>query len=178
MLPSEELVGRRRPKDPPNYDVVLSGFLNGNGDPVGRGNPSERWLIPAFTKIRKEGLIRLGVRICLGGRPGPNDGIWYLKDGDAPITKARAASERVRRSRDEISEWNRDLMTAVRMVRARAEVLKIIRDRFGSDEEAESWMDNDPVPGMGGSTASDLIREGRKDAVIEYVTAADAGIFF
>lgn len=175
-LPSEVLVGRRRPKDPSHYDTLLAGFINEKGEPVGRTNPSDRWLIPAFTKLRKEGLIRMGMRMGFGGRPGPTDGIWYLRDGEVVLEKARAAKERVSLSQEEILRWHRDFMTAHKVARARASVRSVIIERFGSPEEADAWMSTEAVPGFGEMTADDLISAGRADEVLDHVRAVDAGV--
>ncbi|MFG6080312.1 hypothetical protein ACEUZ9_000862 [Paracoccus litorisediminis] len=116
LLPSEIMVGRRRPKEPGHADVMLAGFLRADGTSCGRSNPAERYLVPAFTKLRKEGLIRCGLRLSFGGRPGPSDGIWYLTErGEAA---AVPAAERVRVARAEIAAWTADLMAAHRKIRA------------------------------------------------------------
>lgn len=176
-LPSEILVGRRRPKDATYRDQLLAGFLNDDGRPVGRVNPSDRWLIPAFTKLRREGLISLGVRIGLGRRPGPLDGIWHLRDGDRPLAEAMAAKARVEETREAARVWAVELVAAIKAQQKAEKARAAITTRFSDPEQAQAWMSGVPVPGFGEKTANDLIREGRADEVLDHVKSVEAGVF-
>lgn len=115
LTPSEELVGRRLPALPSARDRLLAGFLNGDGKPVGRANPAclaERDLVAAHTKLRKEGLIRMGLRLSLGGPLQKNDGIWYLRDGESALQEAQAARGRVSARDEARKRWARDFRAA------------------------------------------------------------------
>lgn len=117
MTWSEQLVGRRLPPEPSYRDQILAGFIKEDGEQCGRMNPGDRWLMPAFTKIRNEGLVRMGLAMSFGGRRGKLDGIWYLRDGEKPLAEARAAKERVREARDARQQWSRDFHEAYRAKR-------------------------------------------------------------
>lgn len=49
--------------------------------------------------------------------------------------------------------------------------------RFGSAEEAMKWYAEEPLPGLSGATAMQLVAEGRLHDVLAYIDAADAGGF-
>ncbi|WID95155.1 DUF2384 domain-containing protein [Bosea vestrisii] len=54
-------------------------------------------------------------------------------------------------------------------------ILSIIEPRFAS-AAAYAWFRSEPLKGLSGLTAVQLIAEGRAEAVLEYVEAIDAGI--
>lgn len=119
MTFSERLVGRRKPADPSHFTELMAGFVKPDGTLCGRSNPSDRWMVPAFTKARKEGLIRMGMRMGFGGRPGPRDGIWYLTERGEPV--ARECRKDFDEKRAEITAWARDVTAALRARKAAPE---------------------------------------------------------
>ena len=115
LTPSERLVGRRLPALPSARDQLLSGFLDAEGNPVGRATPSgaaERDLVSAHAKLRKERLIHMGLRISFGGPLRKNDGIWYLREGEKPLQEARAARARIIARDEARKQWVRDFRAA------------------------------------------------------------------
>lgn len=55
-------------------------------------------------------------------------------------------------------------------------VLKVLRHRFSTTEDARHWMESGKVPGYGDRSAMDLIAEGHADWVCEVIEALDAGV--
>ena len=47
----------------------------------------------------------------------------------------------------------------------------------GSKDRAAIWFEQQPIPGWGGKTACDLVREGKADKVLAYLKATRAGVF-
>jgi len=64
-----------------------------------------------------------------------------------------------------------------RRLRELVEVLNKVEPRFGSELMAYAWYRSEPLPGFDGRTAMQLVREGRAQQVLEYIDAADAGVF-
>lgn len=56
-------------------------------------------------------------------------------------------------------------------------VLDRVMPRFGSAEEAMKWYAEEPLPGLSGATAMQLVAEGRLHDVLAYIDAVDAGGF-
>lgn len=109
-LPSEEIVGRPKPKDASYRDQILAGHVKSDGSFCGRTNPSERWLIPAFTRLQKDGMLRMGIGLSFGARRGKKDGIWYLTErGEKEAVIAR---ERVDAAKSATRAWSEDLVRA------------------------------------------------------------------
>lgn len=63
-----------------------------------------------------------------------------------------------------------------RRLREMVEVLNKVEPRFGSALIAYAWYRSEPLPGFGGRTAMQLVREGRAGDVLDYVDAVDAGV--
>ena len=57
------------------------------------------------------------------------------------------------------------------------EMLSRIGGRFESRREAEEWYREQPLPGLSGSTAMELVEQGRGAELIEYLAAVDAGVY-
>lgn len=64
-----------------------------------------------------------------------------------------------------------------RRLRELVEVLNKVEPRFGSPLMAYAWYRSEPLPGFGGSTAMQLVQEGKAQQVLEYIDAVDAGVF-
>jgi len=57
------------------------------------------------------------------------------------------------------------------------DVLQVIEPRFGSAQRAYAWYQLEPLPGLGGRTAMQLVEENRAREVLEYLDAVDAGVY-
>lgn len=57
------------------------------------------------------------------------------------------------------------------------EFLKSIEQRFGSPAAARAWFETEPLPGFGGATAQQLVAAGRVSDLLDFISAADAGIY-
>ena len=117
MTPAEQLVGRRLPPHPTYFEQIMSSFVRADGTFCGKLEPAESWLRPAHRKARKEGLIKLGVRIEFG--KGPAAGLYYLTDkGKEVATGARATCVEKRAAR---AAWGVDFQAAWQAQRAAAQ---------------------------------------------------------
>ena len=63
-----------------------------------------------------------------------------------------------------------------RRLREMVEILNKVEPRFGSALLAYAWFRSEPLPGFGGQTAMQLVREGKADEVLEMIDAVDAGV--
>ena len=53
------------------------------------------------------------------------------------------------------------------------------RERLGRRECRAAWLElyrSEPLPGFGGQTAMQLVRDGKADEVLEMIDAVDAGV--
>lgn len=133
FTPSEQLVGRKIPKEPSYRDLLLAGYLKGDGTPCGRMTPGDRWLTAAHRNLRKFGLIRSSVQVSLmGGRP---TNIWHLTEKG--LVEARGAVDRVLASREARRAWSQDFLDARRAAMAKARA---------ADPEGEPDGDREPDP--------------------------------
>ncbi|MDE0699063.1 MAG: MbcA/ParS/Xre antitoxin family protein [Boseongicola sp.] len=57
------------------------------------------------------------------------------------------------------------------------EPLEVVEPRFGSELTAYAWFRSEPLPGLDGRTAMQLVQEGKAGQVLEYIDAVDAGVF-
>lgn len=119
MTPAEQMVGRKMPKEANYRDQLLAGYVKPDGTFCGRSNPNERWFAPAFSKIKKELLIRMGLRISFGGRLGKNDGVWYLTEKGQK--EAVLAAERVQAIKAARQAWVKDFQAARKATKATTE---------------------------------------------------------
>ena len=63
-----------------------------------------------------------------------------------------------------------------RRLRQMVEVLNKAEPRFGSALIAYAWYRSEPLAGLGGLTAMELVRQGNAAEVMEYVDAVEAGL--
>ena len=63
-----------------------------------------------------------------------------------------------------------------RRLRQMVEILNKVEPRFGSALLAYAWYRSEPLPGFGGQTAMQLVRDGKADEVLEMIDAVDAGV--
>lgn len=63
-----------------------------------------------------------------------------------------------------------------RRLREMVEVLNKVEPRFGSALLAYAWYRSEPLPGFGGQTAMQLVRQGQAEQVLELIDAVDAGV--
>jgi len=116
FTPSEQLVGRKIPKEASYQDLLLAGHLTEDGSPCGRMTPGDRWLTAPHRGLRKSGLIRSSIQVSLlGGRPA---NIWHLTEKG--LVEAREAADRVRTAREARHAWSRDFLEARRVAMAAA----------------------------------------------------------
>ncbi|WP_457659614.1 hypothetical protein [Sinorhizobium medicae] len=94
---SEELVRRPVPKDSPYIDQIMAGYVRDDGTFCGRMEPSDRWLRPAFAKIKRRGWIEASFGFGKGAV------IFFLSDRGKP--EALAAKERVKAVREARRQW-------------------------------------------------------------------------
>lgn len=109
----------------------------------------------------------------------------YADDGlFAPRRMAetlRTTSEEIARSaglgKDAIQRKDRIVSSRTqRRLREMVEVLNKVEPRFGSALMAYAWYRSEPLPGLSGQTAMQLVRRGRADDVLDYIDALDAGV--
>jgi len=53
----------------------------------------------------------------------------------------------------------------------------VIEPRFVSAQLAYAWYQSEPLPGLGGRTAMQLVQDDRAREVLEYLDAVDAGVY-
>lgn len=63
-----------------------------------------------------------------------------------------------------------------RRLRAMIEVINKVEPRFGSAMMAYAWYRSEPLPGLSGQTAMQLVRTGRTDEALDDIDAVDAGV--
>ncbi|MDQ0316972.1 MbcA/ParS/Xre antitoxin family protein [Amorphus orientalis] len=61
-------------------------------------------------------------------------------------------------------------------LRQMLEILNRVEPRFGSPLVAYAWYRSEPIPGFGGLTPMQLVRDGRADEVMTFIDAVDAGV--
>lgn len=61
-------------------------------------------------------------------------------------------------------------------LRELVEIINRVEPRFGSALIAYAWYRSEPLPGFGGKTAMQLVREGCADDVMDFISAVDAGV--
>ncbi|GHE04185.1 hypothetical protein GCM10008024_30380 [Allgaiera indica] len=54
-------------------------------------------------------------------------------------------------------------------------VLDRVTPRFGSAEAAIKWFEEEPLPGLSGATAKQLVVQGRVREILDYIDAIDEG---
>jgi uncharacterized protein (DUF2384 family) len=63
-----------------------------------------------------------------------------------------------------------------RRLREMVEIVNKVEHRFGSPLIAYAWYRSEPLSGFSGQTAMQLVRDGRAEAVLDYIDAVDAGV--
>lgn len=56
-------------------------------------------------------------------------------------------------------------------------ILSLAAEMAGDEGRAAVWFKHQPIPGFAGKTAYDLARDGRTDAVIDYLDGVCAGVY-
>ena len=107
-----------------------------------------------------------------------DDGIFAPKKIAATL---RTTSEEVARTvglgRDAVQRSDRVRSDSTqRRLRQMVEILNKVEPRFGSALLAYAWYRSEPLPGFGGQTAMQLVRDGKADEVLEMIDAVDAGV--
>ncbi|WP_018698939.1 MbcA/ParS/Xre antitoxin family protein [Amorphus coralli] len=81
-------------------------------------------------------------------------------------------------SRDALQRSSRvEAPRTQRRLREMLEILNRVEPRFGSALVAYAWYRSEPLPGFGGQTPMQLVRDGRADEVMAVIDAVDAGVF-
>ena len=110
LTPSEQLVGRHRPAEPPHRDRILARFIGPDGA-VKRSTSPESWENAAFRKLRQQGMVKLFMRVGFAGaRMGVHDGVWEITERGEP--EARAARARVDVIEAARRAWTQDFQAA------------------------------------------------------------------
>lgn len=110
---SEQLVGRPCPKDAPYIDQIMAGYVKEDGSFCGRMEPLDRWLRPAFTKMKRKGLVAASILSF-----GKGATIFFLTERGEP--EAVAARQRVIAAREARHQWGKDFNEAYRKSQAEA----------------------------------------------------------
>ena len=63
-----------------------------------------------------------------------------------------------------------------RRLREMVEIINKAEPRFGSALMAYAWYRSQPLAGLSGQTAMQLVKGGRADEVLDYIDAVDAGV--
>lgn len=61
-------------------------------------------------------------------------------------------------------------------LREMVEILNRVEPRFGSSLIAYAWYRSEPLAGLGGLTAMQLVRDGHAADVMDYIDAVEAGV--
>ncbi|RDJ21811.1 DUF2384 domain-containing protein [Bosea caraganae] len=56
-------------------------------------------------------------------------------------------------------------------------VLAMAAEMAGDEDRAAIWFKHQPLPGWGGKTAFDLVREGKAGKVLDYLESVRAGVY-
>jgi uncharacterized protein (DUF2384 family) len=58
-----------------------------------------------------------------------------------------------------------------------ARILSMASEMAGGEQRAAIWFKHQPIPGWGGKTAFDLVRDGKSDKVLSYLEAVRSGVY-
>lgn len=79
-------------------------------------------------------------------------------------------------SRDAVSKRSRRLTVATQSrLREMLQIINRVRDWAGSDMAAYAWYRSQPIPSFGDRTAEDLVKEGKGEAVMRYLSRITVG---
>ncbi|WP_267522050.1 MbcA/ParS/Xre antitoxin family protein [Bosea sp. (in: a-proteobacteria)] len=56
-------------------------------------------------------------------------------------------------------------------------IIAMAAEMAGDEDRAAIWFKHQPLPGWGGKTAHDLVREGKSDRVLDYLESVRAGVY-
>jgi hypothetical protein len=56
-------------------------------------------------------------------------------------------------------------------------IIAMAAEMAGDEGRAAIWFKHQPLPGWGGKTALDLVRDGKGDKVLEYLESVRAGVY-
>lgn len=56
-------------------------------------------------------------------------------------------------------------------------IVAMAAEMSGDEGRAAIWLKHQPLPGWGGKTALDLLREGKSGAVLDYLESVRAGVY-
>jgi transcriptional regulator with XRE-family HTH domain len=108
-------------------------------------------------------------------------------DGDTPYLSPQRVSERLGVTLTELAKLagvSRNTLTgrasARRVDGALSPLVRILAsasEMSGDERRAAIWFKHQPIPGWGGKTAQDLVRQGDAKKVLEYLEAARSGVY-
>lgn len=101
---SEELVGRKLPKESPYIDQIMAGFVKADGTFCGRMEPGDRWLRPAWSRIKRAGWVEPSFGF------GKGMVIYFLTERGKP--EGVEAKGRVVSVCEARAQWSRDFAAA------------------------------------------------------------------
>lgn len=105
MTWSEELIGRKLPKDSTYIDQIMAGFVRADATFCGRMEPIDRWLRAPWKRCVRAGWVKSS-----GIGFWKNAVIYFLTErGEA---EAAAAKERVTSAREARAQWSCDFNLA------------------------------------------------------------------
>ncbi|WP_376986736.1 antitoxin Xre/MbcA/ParS toxin-binding domain-containing protein [Bosea sp. R86505] len=110
-----------------------------------------------------------------------------FREAGEPYLSARRVSERLGLPLTDIAAMTgvaRTTLTAKsgrrRVDAALSPLVRIIAmaaEMAGDEGRAAIWFKHQPLPGWGGKTAYDLVREGKSDRVLDYLESVRAGVY-
>jgi len=56
-------------------------------------------------------------------------------------------------------------------------IIAMAAEMAGDEDRAAIWFKHQPLPGWGGKTAHDLVRDGKSDRVLDYLESVRAGVY-
>ena len=108
-------------------------------------------------------------------------------DSDTPYLSPQRISERLGVTLTELAKLagvSRNTLTgkasARRVDAALSPLVRILAsasEMSGDERRAAIWFKHQPIPGWGGKTAQDLVRQGDAEKVLEYLEAVRSGVY-
>ncbi|MBL8583183.1 MAG: DUF2384 domain-containing protein [Rhizobiaceae bacterium] len=108
-------------------------------------------------------------------------------DGETPFLSPQLIAERLGVTLTELAKLarvSRNTLTgkasARRVDAALSPVVRILAsasEMSGDEARAAIWFKHQPIPGWGGKTAQDLVRQGDAEKVLEYLEAVRSGVY-
>jgi uncharacterized protein (DUF2384 family) len=110
-----------------------------------------------------------------------------FREGGGPYLSARRVSEKLGLPLSELAAMigvARTTLTAKsgarRVDAALSPLVRIVAmatEMAGDEARAAIWFKHQPLPGWGGRTALDLVRDGKSEAVLGYLESVRAGVY-